>query len=124
MHFAVFVKSHRILLQSLSHHLIIEHKRFPLIKRLMEQIQDIEQFASIPSAKAKQGFRLLHPHLSVLENGVGVDGVFEQLEQIFFVERLQHIHLCARKQWTNHFKRRIFGGGTNEGNRTVFHSAE
>ena len=97
MHLPVFVKCHRILLQSLGHHLIVEHKRFFLAQRLVKQVEDIQQFSGIATTKAKERFRFLHSHLSVLENRVGLEGMVKEAQKVVLVKRLEHIHLRARQ---------------------------
>ena len=54
----------------------------------------------------------------LFENDIGMDGTIEQLQQIVFLQRFEHIELTTGKQRTYDLEGGILGGGTYQCNHT------
>ncbi len=88
------------------------------------EFEDVEEFAGIASALAQHGSRFLQFYLLVFEKDIAGDGVVQELEEVVFAERFQHIDLASGEERTDDLERWVLGGGTNEGDDTLFHSSE
>ena len=124
MHLAVLVKGHGVLLQPAGDHIVVDDHGLARGQRLVDEVEDVEQLAGIAAAVAQQGRGLLHPHLEILEHGIGLHGMVEQLEQVVLVERVEHIDLGTREQGTYDLKRGILGRGAYERDRAVLDGAQ
>ena len=92
--------------------------------RLLQQVENIEQFAGIASAVTEQGLRLFHTHFATAEYFVVGKSAVKQGLQIGRFKWLQRINLRAGKQWPYYLKRRIFCRGTDQCHGAVFHGSE
>ena len=119
MHFPVLVVGQRVLLQSLCHLLIgDDHLRFRF--GFDHQFQDVQQLPRIPPGIAEDGIGFLHLYVPVFQFRIRMDGPVEQLEQVVFLQRLEHIQLAAGEQWADDLERRVLRGGADEGNHARF----
>ena len=123
MHLTVLVVSQRVLLKTIHHNLVCNHDFIPYFS-LHRQFQDIQKFTGIASAVSQQGSRLLQLDILLLQDCVFVDGSVEQFQQIVFFERLEHIELTTRQEWTDDLERRILRRGTYQGDDTLLHSPQ
>ena len=114
MHLAVLVVGQRILLQTLRHQVVGNDERFALAHRFAQQIQDVQQFAGIATAEAKQGIGFPEFYLQVLQHDVFLYRTAGQFQQVVAPQALQHIHLAAAQQGTDDLERRVLRGGTNQ----------
>ncbi len=106
------------------HNLVVDHKGFVGAERLHDEVEDVEQFACIPAREAQQCLGLLHAYFAPLKHLVGLQGMVEQAKQVVLVERVEHIDLRAREERPDDLERGILGGGTDEGDDTLFHSTQ
>ena len=123
MHLSILVVCQRILLQPFGHHFIGDDNslfRF----RLHNEFQYIKQLAGIPTGEAQHSCGFFQFNLTFFQYRVCTNGTFQKFQQIFFLQRFQHIKLAAGQERTNHFERRVLRGGTDECHRTVFHCSQ
>ena len=101
MHLAIFIVCQGVLLQTKVHQFIGDHDGIPGISRisgalsLHHQLQNIQQLSRIATAETQDGARFLQLDFLLFQNHIRMDGAIEQLQQIIFLQRLQHIKLTT-----------------------------
>jgi len=88
------------------------------------QFEDIQQLACIASRIPQHGIRLLQLDILLLQINVLFQGIVNKAEQIFLLQRLQHIELATRQQRTDDFEGRILGRSTDECHHTRLNSSQ
>ena len=120
MHLPVLIIGQGILLQTVLHHLV-SNNHLSLRCSFHYEFQDVQQLPGVTTTIAQHGTCLLQFYLPFFQDAILMDGPVEQLQQIVFLQRLQHIELTAREQRTDHLKRRIFRGGADQCHDALLH---
>ena len=89
-----------------------------------DQLEDIEQAAPITAAGPEQGIPLSHFHALLLQPGVLSQRPVHQGFELLPSKSLEHIDLTAGEQGRDDFETGVFGGRSDEGDRSAFHRAE
>ena len=124
MQLPILIISQRILLKTL-HYLFIGNNH--LARRAVSfhhQFQNVQQLPGISSRIAEHGIRLLQFDILFLQIDILGDGIVQQFEQVFLLQRLEHIELAPREQRTNDLERRILRCGSNQRHDSRLHSTQ
>ena len=95
MHLAVFVVGLRILLQMVGDAFIVNDYGFAMRRRLLEEVDDIEQFACIASGISEKRRGLFYLDRALRQYLVVGERVVEQSLEFALFERFERIDLCA-----------------------------
>ena len=123
VHLAILVVGQGILLQAVDHHVVCDFD-IALASGLYHQLEDVEQLARVSPAIAKQGVGLADLDMALLELHVFGQGAMEQLQEVVFLQGLEHIELATREQGAYDLERGVLGGGSYERDVSALDSSQ
>ena len=93
-------------------------------RALHHDFEQIEQLAGVAPRKGQQGMVLFQYHFFLLQGRVFGQGFLHEAAEGVRAQRLQYIHLAARKQGRDDFKGWILGGRANQRDGAVLYRAQ
>ena len=115
---AAFVVTAHAFAQHFHQPSIRQQRQLFTLRRHRQSFQGIEQSSGVSIGISDQARLCL-----IVKCGHRINGsrFVDDLRQVIFRQRLQHIHRSTRQQGRVHFKRRVLRGRTDEGKQTGFH---